>query len=214
MQNVIVLFGKPGAGKGTRLSEFLKTTDKKFNILSVGNMLRQARADNTELGLKAARYMDSGELLPDHIINGIVVDGMKTSTETVISDGFPRSVGQAQAMLDAGIIPIVIDFHVEDDLVIQRARDRIVCENRACGETYTINDFKPPIVEGICDKCGSHLVRRSDDDPEVVKNRLEVYREQTIPVLELMERYGAKVYTIDNSDSKKSMIEFTKLMNG
>ena len=214
MQNVIVLFGKPGAGKGTRLSEFLKTTDKKFNILSVGNMLRQARADNTELGIKAARYMDSGELVPDHIINGIVVDGIKTSTETVICDGFPRSVGQAQAMLDAGIIPIVIDFHVEDDLVIQRARDRIVCENKACGETYTINDFKPPIVESICDKCGSHLVRRPDDDPEVVKNRLEVYREQTIPVLELMERYGAKVYTIDNSDSKKSMIEFTKLMNG
>lgn len=214
MQDVIVLFGKPGAGKGTRLSEFLETTDKKFNILSVGNMLRQARADKTELGAKAARYMDSGGLVPDDIINGIVIDGMKASADTIVSDGYPRTVGQAQAMLDAGIIPIVIDFHVEDDVVIQRARDRIVCENKACGENYTTNDFKPPVVEGICDKCGSRLVRRSDDDPEVVKNRLAVYRDQTIPVLELMERNGAKVYTIDNSDSEKAKIQFAELMNG
>lgn len=214
MQDVIVLFGKPGAGKGTRLSEFLDTTDKKFNILSVGNMLRQARAENTELGQKAAQYMDAGGLVPDDIINGIVIEGIKASVDPIISDGFPRTVGQAQAMLDAGILPIVIDFQVEDDVVIQRARDRIVCENKKCGETYTTNDFKPPVVEGICDKCGCHLVRRPDDDPEVVKNRLEVYRNQTLPVLELMESYGVKVYTIDNSDSKKAKVQFTELMNG
>lgn len=214
MQDVIVLFGKPGAGKGTRLSEFLETTDKKFNILSVGNMLRQARADNTELGQKAAKYMDAGGLVPDDIINGIVIEGIKASVDPIISDGFPRTVGQAEAMLDAGIIPIVIDFLVEDDLVIQRARDRIVCENKDCGETYTTNNFKPPVVAGVCDKCGCRLVRRSDDDPEIVKKRLAVYRDQTLPVLELMKRYHVKIYTIDNSDAQNAKLQFTKLMNG
>lgn len=214
MQNVYVLFGKPGAGKGTRMDEFLKKTDKKFNILSVGNMLRQARADNTELGKKAAPFMDSGSMVPDDIILGIVIEGIKNSEYPILSDGFPRTVGQAYAMLKAGIVPTIIEFDVEDDVVIQRARDRIVCENKKCGETYTTNAFKPPIVEGICDKCGGRLVRRADDDPEVVKNRLTVYRVETLPVLDVLRKHGITVYTIDNSKPETAKKQFEEIMNG
>ena len=214
MQNVYVLFGKPGAGKGTRMEEFLAKTDKKFKILSVGNMLRQARADNTELGKKAAPFMDSGSMVPDDIILGIVIEGIQNSDCPILSDGFPRTVGQADAMFKAGIIPVVIEFQVEDEVVIQRARDRIVCENKKCGETYTTNDFKPPIVEGICDKCGSHLVRRADDDPEIVKNRLAVYRTETQPVLDVLRKHGVTVYTIDNSKPATAKKQFEEIMNG
>ena len=214
MQNVYVLFGKPGAGKGTRMDEFLKKTDKKFNILSVGNMLRQARADNTELGKKAAPFMDSGSMVPDDIINGIVIEGIKNSEYPILSDGFPRTVGQAYAMLKAGIVPVVIEFDVEDEVVIQRARDRIVCENKKCSETYTTNNFKPPIVEGICDKCGSRLVRRADDDPEIVRNRLSVYRTETLPVLDVLRKHDVKVYTIDNSKPETAKKQFEEIMNG
>lgn len=214
MQNVYVLFGKPGAGKGTRMEEFLSKTDKKFKILSVGNMLRQARADNTELGKKAAPFMDSGSMVPDDIILGIVIEGIQNSDCPILSDGFPRTVGQADAMIKAGIRPVVIEFQVEDEVVIQRARDRIVCENKKCGETYTTNDFKPPIVEGICDKCGSALVRRADDDPEIVTNRLAVYRTETLPVLDVLRNHGITIHTIDNSKPATAKKQFEEIMNG
>ena len=214
MQNVYVLFGKPGAGKGTRMEEFLSKTDKKFKILSVGNMLRQARADNTELGKKAAPFMDSGSMVPDDIILGIVIEGIQNSDCPILSDGFPRTIGQADAMIKAGIRPVVIEFQVEDEVVIQRARDRIVCENKKCGETYTTNDFKPPIVEGICDKCGSALVRRADDDPEIVTNRLAVYRTETLPVLDVLRNHGITIHTIDNSKPATAKKQFEEIMNG
>lgn len=211
MQSVTVLFGKPGAGKGTRLSEFLETTDKEFKILSVGNLLRQARSERTELGKKAATYMDAGLLVPDDIINEIVIDGICESSEPIISDGFPRTIGQAQAMLEAGIKPTVVDFYVDDDVVLERAQNRIVCEN--CGEPYTTNEFKHPKVDGICDKCGGHLCKRSDDSPEVTKNRLDVYKRETLPVLNLFKENHVNVYTINNDNkSEDAKIQFAKLM--
>ena len=211
MPKVIVLFGKPGAGKGTRMSEFLATTSKKFNILSVGNLLRQARADNTELGQKAATFMDNGFLVPDDIINEIVIEGIKKSEFPIISDGFPRTRGQALAMLDAGIKPVVINFEVDDNVVIQRAKDRLICKN--CGEPYTTNNFKPPLVEGVCDKCGGPLHRRHDDNPEVVEHRLRVYKSETLPVLELLLNYNVEVYTIDNSNPETAKNQFAEIMN-
>lgn len=212
MQSVIVLCGKPGAGKGTRLNEFLKETDKKYKVLSVGNLLREARKQNTELGKKAAKFMDKGLLVPDNIINAIVIDGMKKSKEPILSDGYPRTIGQAQAMIDAGINPIIIDCEVDDEVVIQRAKNRLVCD---CGETYTTDSFKPPIIEGICDKCGKHLHRRPDDNPEVVKQRLDVYRSQTEPILEFMQEHNVEVHTISNgdSDSETAKKQFADIMN-
>ena len=197
MSNVIVLLGKPGAGKGSQKDKFLIGREDHYDTLSVGDMLREARKNGTELGKKAAEFMDAGALVPDDIINGIVIDGLKYSEKPIFSDGFPRTVVQAEAMLEAGISPLVIDFYVDDDIVIQRSKDRIVCDE--CGEIYTLNNYKPPKVEGICDKCGGPLVKRVDDDPETVKNRLVEYREKTLPVRAFFSNRGIKVFTIDNT---------------
>ena len=213
MPEIIVLFGKPGAGKGTRSDEFLATTDKTYKLLSVGDTLREALANQTELGLKAESYMKSGALVPDDVIIPMVIDAIKTSTEPIISDGFPRTVGQAQAMLDAGIVPMVIEFYVEDNVVIQRIKDRIVCKNKKCNKTYTLSSYKPPKVPGICDVCGSPVGRRPDDEL-AMENRLEVYRNETLPVLNFLCEHGIDVHTIDNSNAEQARVQFAKLMNG
>ena len=208
--NVIVLFGKPGAGKGTRLSEFLEGREENYYVLSVGNLLRKARKEQTELGKQASKYMDAGELVPDEIINAIVLEGIKKEQKPVITDGFPRTVAQAEAMLEAGIMPdMVIEFCVDDEVVIQRARDRIVCE--ACGEPYTTNDFKPPKEEGVCDKCGARLIKRKDDQEETVRNRLVVYEQETYPVLEVLANANVKICSINNA-SPDSREKFQELM--
>lgn len=210
MKSVIVLFGKPGAGKGTRLSELLEGKEEQFEVLSIGNLLRKARKEQTELGKKAESYMDSGKLLPDEIINEIVIEGIKNAEKTVIIDGFPRTIGQAEAMLNAGVYPDkVIEFYVDDEVVIQRAKDRIVCEK--CGEPYTTNNFKHPKTEGICDKCGGKLSRRKDDDEEIVRERLEIYKNETYPVLIILETSEIKVHTINNT-GKDAGKQFKELL--
>lgn len=213
MKSIVILFGKPGAGKGTRLEELLKARPdlaEKFEVLSVGNMLREARRQQTELGKKAASYMDSGTLVPDEIINGIVIEGITSSEKSFFLDGFPRTVEQAKAVLD--VFPdFLVEFFVEDDVVIQRARDRRICPT--CSTTYTTNNFKPPKQEGICDKCGAQLIQRPDDDPDVVKNRLKVYEEQTEPVLDVLIDAGIPAYTIDNTNSETARQEFFALFD-
>lgn len=211
MESVIVLFGKPGAGKGTRLSEFLKGREEQFEVLSVGNLLRKARKDQTELGKKASYYMDAGLLVPDDIINAIVIEGLKSANKPIFTDGFPRTVAQAEAMLHAGIRPaLVVEFFVDDDVVVERSHNRIVCES--CGEPYTLNNFKPAKVEGICDKCGGKLVRRADDEETVVRNRLAVYQTETYPVLEVLKSANVSVATIDNSNPETASSHFESLM--
>lgn len=204
------LFGPPGAGKGTRWAEYEANTDICYNNVSVGNLLRKNVAAGTPLGKAAKSYMDSGALVPDDIINGIIIDEIKNSSAPVVLDGFPRTVGQAQAMLDAGIFPVVIYFYVDDKVVLQRAANRLVCK---CGETYTTDSFKPPIVEGICDKCGSKLGRRDDDDPEVVKNRLNVYRRETLPVLDVFRNRNVTIFEIENSNAVEARKQFAEIMN-
>lgn len=212
MEKVIVLFGKPGAGKGTRLSEFLKGREDQYDVLSVGNLLRKARKDQTELGKRAKSYMDAGQLVPDDIINAIVIEGLKNAEKPIFTDGFPRTVAQAEAMLDAGIFPaIVIEFWVDDDVVVERSRNRIVCES--CGEPYTLSNFKPPKVEGICDKCGGKLIRRSDDEEDVVRRRLEVYQNETYPVKKVLVDEEVIFATIDNSDAKTARTNFEFLLD-
>ena len=212
MGKVIVLFGKPGAGKGTRLSEFLKGREEQYDVLSVGNLLRKARKEQTELGKRAETYMDAGKLVPDGIINAIVIEGLKNSEKPIFTDGFPRTVAQAEAMLQAGIYPaIVIEFWVDDDVVVERSRNRIVCES--CGEPYTLGSFKPPKVEGICDKCSGKLIRRSDDEEPVVRRRLEVYQNETYPVKKVLVDEDVIVTTINNSDSEAARIYFEFLLD-
>lgn len=211
MKNVIVLFGKPGAGKGTRLSEFLEGKENQYDILSVGNLLRKARKEQTELGKRASEYMDAGLLVPDDIINAVVIDGLKNAEKPIFTDGFPRTIPQAKAMLEAGVRPsMVIEFYVDDEIVVERSHNRIVC--KSCGEPYTITGFKPPKVKGVCDKCGSDLIKRADDEEDVVRNRLEVYRNETHPVLEVMADANIPIVTINNAHAETAKMQFAELM--
>jgi len=180
----VVLFGPPGSGKGTQAS-LLK---EKYGLahIATGDILREAVANKTEVGLKAKSYMDRGELVPDDVVIAIVKDKLQSIGEVgFILDGFPRTIAQAEA-LDRALVELgkpldaVVNLQVDEEELVRRLSGRRVCPS--CGEPYHL-ESKPPKVDEVCDKCGAALLQREDDKPEAIRNRLRVYREQTEPVL-------------------------------
>lgn len=177
----IILLGAPGAGKGTQAT-FIK---EKFNIpqISTGDMLRAAVKAGTPLGLKAKGFMDSGGLVPDDVIIGLVSERIKEAdcANGFLFDGFPRTIPQAEAMKNAGVmIDYVVEIDVPDEAIIERMSGRR--SHPASGRTYHVK-FNPPKVAGKDDVTGEDLVQRDDDKEEVVKNRLNVYHSQTKPLV-------------------------------
>lgn len=200
MKNIIVPFGKPGAGKGTWISKFVKGQENLFEVLSVSGLLRNLD-ENTEYGKIAKSYMNSGSLVPDKIVNGIVIESIKKSEKSVILDGYPRTLQQLDAMLNAGIEPtLVIVFHVDDEIIIKRAADRIVCSG--CGEPYTLNEFKRPKKDGVCDKCGKPLKRRADDEESLVRKRLVDFENETYPILERLKNKNITIFTYNANETE------------
>lgn len=178
----IILLGAPGAGKGTQAT-FIK---EKFNIpqISTGDMLRAAVKAGTPLGLKAKGFMDSGGLVPDDVIIGLVSERIKEAdcANGFLFDGFPRTIPQAEAMKNAGVmIDYVVEIDVPDEAIVERMSGRR--SHPASGRTYHIK-FNPPKVAGKDDVTGEDLVQREDDKEEVVKNRLNVYHSQTKPLVD------------------------------
>lgn len=198
--NTIVVAGPPNAGKGTWLSDLKKMKGDELRIIAVSALLRQEIEAGTELGLKAKEYMDAGQLCPDDVINGMILNILENTTGTVILDGYPRTKVQAEAMLAAGIVPIMaIEVKLPDEVLVERASDRIICTK--CSESYTIVDpFKQPKVAGVCDLCGGELKQRPDDAPEKVRGRLTDYREKTFPIFQVMEDAGIEVVYIDRTE--------------
>lgn len=191
----IILLGPPGAGKGTQAEKLVK----KYNLthISTGDMFRAAIKEGTELGMKAKEYMDKGELVPDEIVVGIVKERLlqPDCENGFLLDGFPRTVAQAQALGDAldgmGVaIDLVLNVDVEQEELLSRLTGRRVC--KTCGSTYHIR-FNPPTVRNVCDKCGGELYQRADDTVETVKQRLEVYRNQTAPLIDYYSGTGLLV---------------------
>ena len=199
----IIMLGAPGAGKGTQADKICA----KYTIphISTGDIFRANIKNNTELGQKAKSYMDKGELVPDELVVDLVVDRIKADdcTNGYVLDGFPRTIPQAEA-LDAALAAIndkvdyAINVEVPDENIINRMSGRRACV--ACGATYHIVHI-PTKVEGVCDKCGAELILRDDDKPETVKNRLNVYHEQTQP---LIDYYTAK-NVLHEVDGTKAM---------
>ena len=184
----LILLGAPGAGKGTQAELLVK----KLSIpaISTGNMLREAMANGTELGKKAKQYMDEGALVPDELILGIVADRVAQSdcANGFILDGVPRTLAQVEALEAKGIrIDHVISIEVDDSAIESRMTGRRVCPK--CGASYHIVNI-PPKKEGICDVCGGALKQRKDDDPETVRDRLEVYHRETEPLKGFYEARG------------------------
>ena len=184
----LILLGAPGAGKGTQAEKICE----KLSIpaISTGNMLREAMANGTEMGLKAKSFIDAGKLVPDEVVIGIINERLKAvdCKNGFILDGFPRTIPQAEALDNMGVrIDRVIDIEVPDDKIASRLSGRRVCLK--CGATYH-TAYKKPKQEGICDVCGEKLVQRKDDMPETVLDRLKTYHEQTEPLKGFYEKKG------------------------
>ena len=193
MSHNLILFGPPGAGKGTQAQLLVK--QRGLVQLSTGDMLRAAVANRTPLGLKAKAKMDAGELVSDEIVNGIVQDRIRSGDtgNGFLLDGYPRTRQQAEtlnAFLEEVDIPLkaVIQIDVDDKILVDRVSGRFACGE--CGEGYH-DLYKRPKVEGVCDVCGnSNFKRRSDDNRETVEKRLAEYYAQTCPLLSIYEASG------------------------
>ena len=183
----LILLGAPGAGKGTQAELLME----KLSIpgISTGNMLREAMRNGTPVGEKAKYYMDNGLLVPDEVIMDIVAErvAQPDCENGFILDGVPRTLAQAEALLERGVrIDHVVSIEIDDAVIEGRMTGRRVCAK--CGASYHIV-ANAPKVEGICDHCGSELMIRKDDAPETVRRRLEVYHEQT----EVLKDFYAKL---------------------
>lgn len=187
-----ILLGPPGAGKGTQADKIVE----KYNIphISTGDIFRDNIKNGTELGKKAQAYMNKGELVPDDLVIEIATDRLLKDDckNGFLLDGFPRTVYQAEK-LDEFLqahgqkLDKVLDLEVGEDILMVRLTGRRVC--KACGASYHVVNI-PPKKEGICDKCGGELIQRADDNEETAKNRIDVYNEQTRPLVDYYEKAG------------------------
>ncbi len=194
----LILLGAPGAGKGTQ-AEILS---KLLNIptISTGNILRAAMKNGTPVGLKAKEYVDSGRLVPDDVIIGIIKERLAQDdcANGYILDGVPRTIPQAQAMEEMGVaVDCALSIEIEDQVIIERMSGRRTCKD--CSQTFHIVS-NPPKTEGVCDFCGGELTIRKDDAPETVKARLDTYHKETEPLKGFYEKLG-KLKTVENQPS-------------
>lgn len=202
----IIMLGAPGAGKGTQAKQIAD----KYSIphISTGDIFRANLKAGTELGKKAKEYMDKGLLVPDELTCDLVMDriGQDDCKNGFVLDGFPRTIPQAEA-LDAALAKIdqkmdyAIDVDVPDENIINRMSGRRACLN--CGATYHIVSI-PTKVEGVCDRCGNKVVLRDDDQPETVKKRLEVYHEQTQPLIDYYKKQNI-LKTVDGTQPMENV---------
>lgn len=208
----IILLGPPGAGKGTLSNKII---DKKGAVqIATGDIFRYNISNETELGLKAKSYTDKGDLVPDELTIDLVWDAFdKHKDESkegkiILFDGFPRNIEQAKA-LDLGMeernqkIDHVVYFNVDEEILIQRITGRRVCTN--CGATFHVTN-NPPKKEGICDKCGSELIQRNDDNEDTVKNRIDVYNAHTSVLIDYYKEKGI-LFSIDGTNSPDEVFE-------
>jgi adenylate kinase len=178
----LIFFGPPGVGKGT----IAKMLVEKEHIpqISTGDLLREAVKEGSELGLKAKSYMDSGKLVPDKLVINLLKERISKDDckKGFILDGFPRTTAQAESLDNSNVkIDKVLNFKAGEETVIQRLSGRRTCKK--CNAIYHITNI-PPKKEGKCDKCGGELFQRDDDKPEAIKKRLDVYKQQTEPLID------------------------------
>jgi adenylate kinase len=198
----LILLGPPGAGKGTQASHLVE--DFELPYIATGDILRAAVKEGSELGKKAKGYMDAGDLVPDDVIVGVVAERLDQddARDGFVLDGFPRTIPQADALgrsLDAmgRHLTAVLLIDAPDDEVIKRISGRRICSN---GHVYHV-EYDPPKRDGVCDDDGEPLEQRDDDKPEAVKRRLEVYHEQTAPLIEYYDERGL-LHQFDGAEPK------------
>jgi adenylate kinase len=186
----VVLFGPPGAGKGTQGHRLAKHFGAR--MIATGDIFRANLRDETPLGLKAKSYMDAGELVPDDIVIGMLKEELREGGNAFVLDGFPRTPAQAQALEEAvaemgARLDAVLKFDVPDDVVIRRLAGRRTCGR--CQRTYNVEQ-QPPREPGVCDACGGELLQREDDREETVRRRIDVYHRETEPLEDFYRQRG------------------------
>ena len=211
----VILLGPPGAGKGTQAGRIV--AEYGIPHISTGDILRSAVKNRTQMGLEAKKFMDAGELVPDSVVIGIVKDRLQEpdTAKGFLMDGFPRTIPQAEALdvaldaLDRGITKVVVILVDEEDLV-RRLTGRRIC--RSCQAPFHVM-FNKPQVEGVCDKCGGELYQRDDDSEATVRNRLDVYRNQTEPLIDYYDKAGV-VARIDGAQTPDAVYEDIRMALG
>ena len=207
----LVLLAPPGAGKGTQA----ELIEQKFRVahISTGDLLREAVKKGTILGLKAKKYMDKGELVPDEVVIGIIKDKIKELNDFIL-DGFPRTLEQAK-ILDRILdeegkkLDTVIEIQAPDERLVERAVGRLSCK---CGEVYH-EIYNPPRTEGICDRCGGKLYKREDDTAETMYSRIKTYKMKTIPLIKYYFQKGILRTVNGDQDIEKVFWEIEKILN-
>lgn len=203
----LILLGAPGAGKGTQAEIIGRLLD--IPTISTGNILRAAMKAGTEVGLKAKSYVESGKLVPDDVIIGIIRERLSQAdcAKGYILDGVPRTIPQAQTMEDMGVgIDCALSIEIADETIIERMAGRRTCKD--CSATFHVVS-NPPKKEGVCDFCGGELTIRADDAPETVKARLETYHRETEPLKEFYAERG-KLKSVDNQATIEATTEVIK----
>jgi len=202
----LIFLGPPGVGKGTQAERL--SAQRRIPKISTGDILREAVQKKTSLGVQAKSFIDGGKLVPDAVVIGIIRERMKEadSKEGFILDGFPRTVPQAQALIsmllqDQRSIDRVLNFELADDELIRRLTGRRSCPN--CQAVYHL-EYNPPKKPELCDRCSGKLIQRSDDQPETIRKRLEVYRSQTWPLVRFYEEQGV-LRRIDGSGTPEEV---------
>jgi adenylate kinase len=206
-----ILLGPPGAGKGTQA----KLMIDKWSIpqVSTGDILRAAVREGTDLGVEAKGFMDSGGLVPDRVVIGIIAERLKEkdAADGFILDGFPRTIPQAEALQEildqlGRSIDHVISIEVDDEELVTRLTGRRMC--KGCGESFHVV-FNPSTKEGVCDRCNGELYQRDDDQEETIRQRLSVYSEQTQPLIAYYEKQG-RLRRIEGTGSIENI--FTRVL--
>lgn len=187
----LIFLGPPGAGKGTQAEELLQRL--KISRISTGEILRQNVKDETSIGRKAKRYMEQGQLVPDEVVIQMTVERIaQDAKKGFVLDGFPRTLEQARRLDESlnelgSAIDLVINFETSESTIVERLSGRRIC--RKCGANYHIDNI-PPRKVGICDRCGGRLYQRTDDKPETIKKRLEVYRKSSSGIINYYRSRG------------------------
>ena len=207
----LILLGPPGAGKGTQAERIREDFDLAY--IATGDMLRQAVTDGSDLGIRAKGFMDAGELVPDEVIIGVIIERVQgdDARDGFLLDGFPRTIGQADALAAAldGLgrkLTGVVLVDAPDEEIVRRISGRRV--SPSSGRVYHV-DFEPPQAAGVCDVDGSQLIQRDDDKPETVRKRLEVYHAQTAPLVAYYDERGL-LHRVDGTESPQVVQEHVR----
>lgn len=211
----VIMLGAPGTGKGTIGADICK--EFGFEHIATGDIFREEIKNNTEFGQQVEKYLKEGGLVPDELTIKIVEEKIKTVTNGLL-DGFPRTIEQAEALKsfmkeNGNEVIAVVELIVPDDDLIKRTSSRVVCSNKKCKTSYNTLFMKPK-VEGICDKCGAKLIRRADDEPETLKERLKIYHDTTEKLIEYYKNENILIpIEINIYDPQTREITKTKAIN-